>query len=190
MLKKRELLYPSNTKQFTFALDNVEDSGFFNGYASVFNVIDQYNDVVLPGAFHNSLSVKDNVKLLWQHSSDKPIGSISLIKEDSVGLYIEANLLLDIKYGYEAYQLLKTNVINGLSIGYNIIDYDFDEEKMVRNIKEIDLWEVSLVTFPANHYATVSEVKHIEDSSVMCWEENEEIVKKIDKLIEVVHGSA
>ncbi|MGL9681596.1 MAG: HK97 family phage prohead protease [Wolbachia sp.] len=99
---------------------------------------------------------KDKTKLLWQHNTSETIGFIIDVNENDVGLYITAHLLLGIKRQKEVYLMLKTEVINVLSIGYIPIEYDIDHESEARVLKQVESWEVSLVTFPANLAAQVS----------------------------------
>lgn len=142
------------------ALKSLNEAGRFAGYASVFGVVDQQRDVVMRGAFLRSLSArKGEVKLLWQHDSNAPIGVIDRLFEDTRGLYIEGKLLLNVQQAKEAYSLLKAGVVAGLSIGYLPVNYHIDPETGVRVLTEVDLFEVSLVTFPANQAAGVTVVK-------------------------------
>jgi len=132
--------------------------GEFEGYASVFDVVDQHSDIIKKGAFGLALNPKE-VKLLWQHKPEEPIGWLESIQEDSRGLYVKGKLLLASSRGKEAYELLKGGAISGLSIGFDVIKQSFDH-KAKRIIEEIKLWEVSLVTFPANNEARVLSVKN------------------------------
>ena len=149
-------------KKFLYSplsIKSIEENGVFFGYASVFNIVDKQNDLILPGAFKENLN-RNKIKLLWQHNPGEPIGSIIDICENDVGLYITAHLLLGIQKAKEAYLMLKTGVINGLSIGYIPIEYDVDHKSGARVLKQVELWEVSLVTFPANLAAQVINVKN------------------------------
>ncbi len=146
-----------------FQIKAVSDDGLFSGYGSVFGVIDSYNEVVAPGAFTKSLQ-RRTPSLLWQHRSSEPIGVYTSIREDQTGLYVEGKLALKTARGAEAYELLKMGAISGLSIGFlvKLFEYINNGEEKVRRLTEIDLWEVSLVTFPANESARISGVKSIE----------------------------
>lgn len=147
---------------FNFELKSFGDTGAFAGYASVFNVVDNQQDVMLPGAFSKSLSEKltaSATRLLWQHQADEPIGVLHTIKEDAYGLYVAGDLLLGLQRGKEAYELLKSGAINGLSIGYKPVDFSYDPATGVRYLGAVELWEVSLVTFPANDKAGVTQLK-------------------------------
>ena len=145
-------------------IKSVSDSGEFAGYGSVFGVKDSYDDIVISGAFSKSLAAwKEKGRLpalLWQHKQDEPIGVYTRIEEDEEGLYVEGRLLIDNdQLAKRAHAHLKAGSISGLSIGYSLTDYDYDAAKAAFILKEIDLWEVSLVTFPANDQARVNDVK-------------------------------
>jgi uncharacterized protein len=151
-------------QRWPFWMKNVSEEGWFSGYASVFGVRDAQADVVLPGAFRESVAASKRSgawpKLLWQHQPSAPIGQIIRLEEDAYGLYLEAQLLLDVCQGREAYSLLKAGVIDRLSIGYEVVEASADEQRQTRRLHQVKLWEVSLVTFPANHAARVTQVKH------------------------------
>ncbi|WP_261831161.1 HK97 family phage prohead protease [Leminorella grimontii] len=145
-------------------LKSVSDTGEFDGYGSVFGVKDSYDDVVVPGAFSGSLSSwRERCGLpamLWQHRMDEPIGVYTEMKEDEVGLYVKGRLLIDDDpLAKRAHAHMKAGSLTGLSIGYVLKDWEYDRTKEVFLLKEIDLWEVSLVTFPSNDEARISEVK-------------------------------
>ena len=144
-----------------FKIKAVSEDGIFSGYGSVFGVIDSYKEVVAPGAFSESLSQRTPA-LLWQHRSGEPIGVYSALREDQTGLYVEGKLALKTARGAEAYELLKMGAISGLSIGFVTRDDSYDRVTGIRTLKKVDLWEVSLVTFPANDAARVSGVKSID----------------------------
>lgn len=157
---------PIQTKQthrdFPLEVKEITEEGRFSGYASVFDVIDYYDDEIVRGAFAKSIAEKMPV-MLWQHDSAEPIGVYESIREDDIGLWIEGRLLLDLEKGREACILLKNQAIRGLSIGFVPILWEWEnrESRRIRVLKEIDLWEVSLVTFPANPKALVDDVKSI-----------------------------
>jgi len=144
-----------------FKIKAVSEDGLFSGYGSVFGVIDSYKEVVAPGAFAESLSQRTPA-LLWQHRSGEPIGVYSALREDQTGLYVEGKLALKTARGAEAYELLKMGAISGISIGFMTREDSYDRVTDVRTLKKVDLWEVSLVTFPANDAARVSGVKSID----------------------------
>jgi len=155
-------------RTFPFHVKEVKDTGEFSGYASVFDKIDWYGDVVRRGAFAKTIAewkAKGKLPpLLWQHNSAMPIGPHLDMYEDEKGLFVVGKLLVDaIEKAREAYALLKANVISGMSIGFDIPDggMEYDGKTNVWNLNELDLWENSLVTFPANEGAQVEEVKSI-----------------------------
>lgn len=153
-----------------FSLKSMQENGSFVGYASVFGVIDSQNDVLVRGAFADSLRKNPgDIKLLWQHQVSEPIGVFDVIREDTYGLYVEGRLLLDLQRGYEAYSLLKNAAIKGMSIGYSVINANYNPEDNIRIITKLELWEISLVTFPANEAAVVTQVKEMDipDASIL-----------------------
>ena len=139
--------------------DLSDEAGVFTGYASIFNNVDQHGDVVMPGAFRKSLSERGNVvPLLWQHDTTEPVGVLELV-EDSKGLrVVRGEINLETARGREAYALLKQGAIKGLSIGYQVVQDGWQGK--VRQLKELKLLEVSLVTFPANELASVTAIKN------------------------------
>ncbi|MBA8667032.1 HK97 family phage prohead protease [Holosporaceae bacterium 'Namur'] len=140
---------------------SINEEGFFKGYASVFNVKDSHNDLIMPGAFTDSLKMNLNIKLLWQHDQKEPIGIINKMSQDEKGLLVEGRLLLDLNRAREAYSLITNQIIKGLSIGYTIVDYFI--EKQTRYLTKLNLIEISLVTFPANKYAEINYIKSEDD---------------------------
>lgn len=144
-----------------FKVKAVNEDGLFSGYGSVFGVVDSYQEVVAAGAFKESLDSR-MPSLLWQHRSGEPIGVYTTVKEDNIGLHVEGKLALKTSRGAEAYELLKMGAISGLSIGFVTREDSYDRVTGVRTLKKVDLWEVSLVTFPANDAARVASIKSIE----------------------------
>jgi hypothetical protein len=153
--------------------DDDKDKGMFEGYASVFGNKDLGNDVVVNGAFRKSLRAKGarKIKMLFQHDTKEPIGVYTQIKEDGNGLYVKGQLAMNTQKGKEVYELMKMGAIDGLSVGYRVDakGYSYDERGKKRMLREVDLMEISAVTFPMNPKARVSAVK-AEDRSVRDWE--------------------
>lgn len=138
----------------------MNEKGVFTGYASIFGNIDENDDVVERGAFKRTLDHGGGqVPVLWQHDIREPIGVGLEMMEDERGLWVKSAINLDTQRGKEAYSLLKQGALKGLSIGYTVIKDSI--EKGVRYIKEIRLWEISIVTFPANPEALISDVKTV-----------------------------
>ncbi|WP_374290195.1 HK97 family phage prohead protease [Paenirhodobacter enshiensis] len=138
----------------------VTEEGTFSGYASRFGIVDQGGDVVEPGAYTKSLASGRAPAMLWQHNPDIPIGIWTAVKEDATGLRVEGKLDLNTVKGSEAHSLLKMGAIKGLSIGYRT--REAEQIGNERHLKEVDLWEISLVTFPMQAEAGVDAVKGIE----------------------------
>jgi HK97 family phage prohead protease len=145
-------------KSLSFEVKLNEATRRISGYASVFGNVDSYGDVVLAGAFKGCGSRKP--KMLYQHKSSDVIGVWDVMREDSKGLYVEG-IIANTPLGEEVYTLAKMGALDSLSIGYNVIDSEYDS-KGIRLLKNIDLWEVSVVTFPANDQATLTSVKSLE----------------------------
>ena len=138
--------------------------GTFSGHVSVFNIPDYYNEVVVPGAFDESVKQHNGIfPLLWQHDTAEPIGLFNA-STDEKGLAVQGRICLGTQKGQEAYALLKMrdqmgiSPIQGMSIGY-ITRKDEYQEDGLRLLQDIDLWEGSFVTFPAHKDATIDEVK-------------------------------
>ena len=151
-------------RQVPFTIKAVKDDGTFEGYASVFGNTDSYRDVVMPGAFAKSLAkwkAQDAMPpVLWQHRD--PIGFTTDMSEDGKGLYVAGGLLIkDVQQSREAFALAKAKVVRGLSIGYDPIDEEYDGTTNVNRLLEVDLWEYSFATFPANTEATITSVKSL-----------------------------
>lgn len=151
-------------------IKSIGGQGYFAGYASMFDYIDNHMDVVIHGAFERTLAENKSscdIKLLWQHDVKEPIGYFTSIKEDNHGLYVEGYLQQEVQKGREAYALLKSGAVKGLSIGYKVRDYTVDHKSGVRIINDLDLYEISLVTFPANDMAKITEIKHDDDFALL-----------------------
>lgn len=152
-------------KEIACELKALNSDGTFEGYASTFGNIDDYDDTVEAGAFAKSIAEKTPV-LLWYHKADQVIGTIIEMKEDEIGLFVKGRLLVGaVQKATEAYELLKAKAIKSLSIGYHANVYEFRKSPQahygdeIRVLKEVELIEISLVTFPADKYAKITSVK-------------------------------
>lgn len=156
----------AKTMDFAFELKASKDDGSFEGYGSVFNITDQGGDIVVPGAFLDTLTTQKAAgrmpAMLWQHRQAEPIGVYTSMEEDSVGLKVSGQLALKTARGAEAYELMKMGALSGMSIGYRSRDDSYDRVTGVRTLKKLDLFELSLVTFPMNDASRVASVKSIE----------------------------
>lgn len=148
-------------------LKSLGDDGSFSGYVSTFNVKDRGGDIVKPGAFTSSLKKYPaaKVKLLWQHDQHEPIGVWTKLEEDERGLKAEGQLILESARGREAHALMKAGAVDGLSIGFKTIRDELDRKSGARLLHEVELREVSIVTFPMNEDATVTGVKSYTENS-------------------------
>ena len=130
---------------------SVTDGTVIEGYASYFGIADRGNDIVEPGAYAAALKrLSDagrSIKMLWQHDPAEPIGVWDEVREDAKGLDVKGRLLDDVARAREAAALLAAGAIDGLSIGYRTVKATKDEAGR-RRLAELELWEVSLVTFP------------------------------------------
>lgn len=160
-------------KTLPFDVKDVNAQGrSFEGYAAAFGNIDRTDDVIHPGAFAKTIVERGSkIKLLWQHATDEPIGRPLELREDGRGLFFRG-LISDTARGRDALALLKDRALFEMSIGYEVplggSDYSKGADgKLIRNLREIKLWEVSLVTFPANEGAVVTAVKAMSPRQAM-----------------------
>ena len=165
---RRAALRAPETKRAADEVTRVGADGIFSGYASVFGVEDLSHDIVERGAFLTSLQKRgaDGVKMLYQHDPAEPIGKWLEIRETPRGLFVKGQLMLDLARGREVLSLMREGVLDGLSIGFRTIKGHTDKKSGIRRLKEIDLWEISVVTFPMQPDARVTAVKHLEDDGV------------------------
>lgn len=143
----------------------VSDEGGFEGYASAMTV-DRGNDIVDMGAFDRSLARHKGrgtmPKMLWQHDPGQVVGVWTEMVQDDKGLFVKGHCIKSTTLGKDCHELLKAGAIDSMSIGYITKEVEFEEGGDVRRLKEVDLWEVSLVTFPMNIDARVTAVKRVE----------------------------
>lgn len=156
------------TKDFALQVKEVSEEGSFEGYGSTFNgAPDSYGDVILPGAFAESL-VKHKREgtmplLLWGHQANEiPIGNWVDMAEDGKGLWGKGQIDLDDPVGQRVHKALKRKSVRGLSIGYETITSKTDPKRPgVRLLEKLEVWEVSIVNFPANRRSLVDAVKSL-----------------------------
>ena len=153
-----------NKKDLSFEIKAVSDDGLFSGYASVFDNVDSYGDIVRKGAFVESISeweAKGKMPpILWNHDPSDPIGVYTKMQEDEKGLYVEGKLLIDdVPRARQTHALMKAGVIDGLSIGYRVKEYLYNVDEEVTDLIKLSLREVSIVTFPANPETRIEAVK-------------------------------
>jgi HK97 family phage prohead protease len=148
-------------KRAELPLLQANEAGAFSGYASLFDVVDSGGDVVMAGAFARSLIKRGahGVKMLWQHQAAEPIGLWTSIVEDARGLKVEGRLDLSVARAREPLSLMRKGAIDGLSIGFRTLRATTEKSSGVRRLHEIDLWEISVVTFPMLSQARIGAVK-------------------------------
>ena len=153
-------------KQVDFQVSDVSDEGTITGYGSVFGALDAGNDIVLPGAFKKSLAARGGkpIPMLWNHIDSFPIGKWTEVSEDERGLKLTGKFTMASTKAQEIHALAKDQVISGLSIGYKTKNAEVDESTGIRRLKELDLWEVSVVNFPMLDIAQIDTVKSDEGS--------------------------
>ena len=169
-----------------FEIKAVEEDGIFEGRGSVFGNVDSYKEIVAPGAFTDTLAAwKAQNRLppvLWQHRSGEPIGPHTDMEERADGLYVKGQLLVnDVQRAKEARALMKAKAVNGLSIGFVTREDTYDRVTGIRTLKKVDLWEVSVVTFPANPAAQISSVKSAIDG-IQTYAEAESFLREVGRL--------
>jgi uncharacterized protein len=175
MLQRRATQAKPTIEYRTFdvhALDEATDG--FDGHASTFWAVDSYATAMAPGAFKRTIKNRGDKRLvLWQHDPYTPIGKTTALKEDKEGLAFSAAVSMNTRAGSEAMALLRDDVPLGMSFGFQTVKdrsaedtdpLDFTQQPSmksadIRVITEVNLWEVSLVTFPANEAATISAVR-------------------------------
>lgn len=169
-----------------FEIKAVEEDGIFEGRGSVFGNVDSYKEIVAPGAFTDTLAAwKAQNRLppvLWQHRSGEPIGPHLEMEERADGLHCKGQLLVnDVQRAKEARALMKAKAVNGLSIGFVTREDAYDRVTGIRTLKKVDLWEVSVVTFPAIPAAQISSVKSAIDG-IQTYAEAESFLREVGRL--------
>ena len=145
----------------------IEPDGTVEGYASLFGEIDQARDMVVAGAFAATLRQRpvQRVPMLFQHDPGEPVGVWLELREDHRGLYARGRLIPEVARGRELLSLIRANAIDGLSIGFRTVKGSIDPKTRVRRLIAVDLWEISIVTFPLLAGARVRAVKQAASSS-------------------------
>jgi hypothetical protein len=142
-------------------LKSVGDDGAFEGYASLFDREDLGHDVILPGAFAASLAERGaaGIKMLFQHDPKEPIGIWEALFEDRRGLYAKGRLMSEVTRAREVLALMRAGALDGLSIGFKAVTAKREARSGVRRLAQVDLWEISVVTFPMCPEARITSVK-------------------------------
>ena len=139
--------------------DYDEEEGIFSGYGAVFSNIDSGGDIIEPGAFTKTIAEgAGRVKILSGHNDALlPIGVPVELREDAKGLYMRGKIS-DTALGRDVKTLIKDGVLGELSIGYDPVVFDYDESG-IRHLREVKLWEISVVTWAMNEQAVITGYK-------------------------------
>lgn len=149
------------SKELKFSLKDLSEDGSFSGLASVYGNLDLGGDIVEPGAFTKTIKDRNGERtILWQHDAKSPIGKGQLI-DGPDGLMIRGKLALGMSQAKDAYEAIKAGIVDGLSIGYDVVKREFKDN--ARILKELKLWEVSIVTFPMNELSRIQTVKSTDE---------------------------
>jgi len=164
MLAPNPSLSPSRTPSIASVFaprTRIEPDGTVEGYASLFGEIDQASDMVMKGAFAGSLARRGvrRIPMLFQHDPAEPVGIWQELREDAFGLYARGRLIPDVARGRELLALVREGAIDGLSIGFKTVKARVEPRTRVRRLHEVELWEISIVTFPLLAGARVRAVK-------------------------------
>lgn len=148
-------------KLLDVTIDGVADDGAFEGYASLFDRVDMSRDIVERGAFAKALAAKGpgGIRMLFQHDPAQPIGAWTSIEEDDFGLKVRGRLSAGSARAREVRALIQDGALDGLSIGFKVARGRTDPRTGIRHIREADLWEISVVTFPMQEGARIAVVK-------------------------------
>ena len=176
-------------KSFKFEIEekDLKEDGSFEGYASVFNNVDSYNDIILPGAFTKTLRGDKQKPLFYLHDPNQPIG-IGELSTDDHGLIVIGKFNLAVINAVKKYELLKQGVLKGLSIGFSTIKHEFEKRKdvMIRLLKELKLYEISLLPkgYAANQLAFVTNVKSLGNNELIeLIESKKDDIEFVNKLM-------
>ncbi|MCB1547699.1 MAG: HK97 family phage prohead protease [Hyphomicrobiaceae bacterium] len=142
-------------------LKRVSLDGDFEGYACLFHKEDLGRDIVLPGAFRDSLAERgpDGIKMLYQHDPGQPIGVWQRLHEDARGLFVRGRLMTELARAREVLSLMRAGAVDGLSIGFRAVRSQRDPRSRLRRLIKVDLWEISIVTFPMQPEARIARLK-------------------------------
>ena len=148
----------------------ITEEGVFEGYASLFGQADLGKDTVVRGAFAASLNRRGagGVRMLWQHDAGEPIGRWLAVDEDARGLRVRGKLNLAVERARDIHALMREGAVDGLSIGFRVERARAERPTGLRRLEKLDLWEISVVTFPMLPDARVETVKHAAPKLAAC----------------------
>lgn len=162
--KSKKASLPMKTRSFDLDFEIREDGegeGIFEGHAAIFDKENSHGEIVQRGSFKDTLKSRGTkgVKMLFSHDRAMPIGKWTELREDSKGLFVRGQLLMQLDKAKEAFLLMREGILDGLSIGFRVLEDTFDREKEVLLLNKIDLREISLVLMPSAEDALVSKVR-------------------------------
>ena len=145
----------------------IDSDGTVEGYASLFGEVDAARDMMMPGAFRETLRLRGlrRIPMLFQHDPAEPVGVWLELREDHRGLYARGRLIPEVARARELFALVSSGAVDGLSIGFRTVKGRVDPKSRIRKIDQVELWEISIVTFPLLAGARVRAVKEARFSS-------------------------
>jgi HK97 family phage prohead protease len=168
-------------KSVDLQLKSLDDTGVFEGFASVYGNIDYGGDVVLPGAFKKSIEEKPSLTVLWEHDTKHPIAK-GVLEDTMTGLKIHGQLDMADPMAQFVMGKLKGGFVNGLSIGYQVVKDGWEAGK--RQLKEVKVHEVSIVTLPQNDRAIITSFKAGRKFSADSIAKLQSIINSLETLLE------
>lgn len=144
---------------FSWSVKGIDETGYVEGLGAAFGNVDFGGDRILPGAFQKTLSGRSGIPMLLYHDTRRPVGKWSELSETDDGLLVKGKISVKTRDGGEAYELVKDGALSGLSIGYDVASGGKRMAGKVRELIDLILHEVSLVTIGMNPEAGVTGVK-------------------------------
>jgi hypothetical protein len=162
----------------------IDADGTVEGYASLFGEIDQARDMVMPGAFRQTLALRGvrRVPMLFQHDAAEPIGVWLELREDQRGLFARGRLIPEVARARELYALVQAGAVDGLSIGFKTVKGRLDPRSRIRKLDQVELWEISIVTFPLLGEARVRTVKEAQRAGSAGSDRDERLFRRHPRL--------
>ena len=167
--KKSEGVMETRAIEVDLDIREGDDEGIFEGHGAVFDKKNSHQEIIKRGAFKESIEKRGTkgIKMLMGHDRTAPIGKWTELREDSKGLFVRGKLLLTLAKAQEALLLMREGILDGLSIGFSIIEDSFDREERAFILHKIDLREVSPVLIPSASEALISKVREFGPDDVM-----------------------
>jgi len=190
-MKNEQLVLPFEMKSLEAKEDGGKKTARFTGYAAAFGNVDRGGDIIIKGAFANSITKSEGkvpIQLDHNYGIKENAGFGVSAMEDDNGLFVEGELNLEKEAGRDAYSTMKqaesVGAPLGMSIGYRTKDSEYDQDLGIRKLKEVDMGEYSITLFPMNPMAMVTTVKSVMDS-----DDTEQISKKKRELENILRDA-